>query len=252
MAEGTAIVAKIVIDGSGISGLGSVGKAVQDPENTVKRTNKLFRELLALQRLLVAENAGGLLKKIFGGAIGAKFLKAIGGSSAITAAGGLTAAALAGNKASDMTAETLNKIIPGFSDDVEELGMVAALAKAGWEWVNGNLIKLGDTTEEAEEDLRGGSALLVESYESVGTNMDVKNKDITLSLSNVDDALKRWQARIDAQNTRGSSGGGGIQLSNIFDISKPNSGMEWVSSPLEISEPPEGFGWAKSSGAEVE
>ncbi len=237
MAEGSApIVARIVIDGSGISGLGGGGGGTQDPENTKKRTNKNLKELLGIQKLILAGDAGGILKKLAAGVLGT-------GTGSLIAA--VVAAGIGTKVAKDMTIETLKKVYPGLEEEIEEFGLGKALLKRGWKFVGDTLIALGDRLEEDKKELKDGAQLLLNDYGILDDKMSKviseQEKHIKLE-EDTTAALKKRIARIQAQYT-GRGGGGGIFLEDPFKI------MEGI---VDITIPPPGFEWIRDSGTEVE
>ena len=83
------IAARIVVETGGIRGGPSKDA---DPDNKIKSVSKLLRSILGVQKDLLTQSAGGLLKKLLGAGAMREVLKAAGVTS-LTAAGGLTAAA---------------------------------------------------------------------------------------------------------------------------------------------------------------
>lgn len=90
------ISARIVVDTGSFKGMSQQ----QEPENAgnLKRTNRLLNGIFGLQKLIVAENAGGILKQIFAFITGGAFVKGIkgGGLGGATISGALGAGAVLG------------------------------------------------------------------------------------------------------------------------------------------------------------
>lgn len=194
------ISAKLVVETGPTSGV----SAQQEPENSsnLKRTNSLLSQVLQINKFILAENAGGLLKLLLqklgivgaatGGGIGGKVLSGAG----LATAGGLGAGALLGG---------VSQAILGTGLDV-----TATDEQSSDDFVD----QVRQATKQTD-NLKGKVIDTVKKWFGIET----KSNDIETKQGEVVDALEVWRQDI-LKNVRGGGGGGsasrGTQVVSTF------------------------------------
>jgi len=245
MAEGTTpIVARIVIDDSGITGLGGKGGGdEQDPDSKIKSVSKLLRSLLGIQKLILAQSVGGLLKKIL-----TPLLKVIppalsipaagaaviaGGAGALIGGVGKGLAAMDGEGA--ITEEQARVVREAFGITEEEILAINEGLNKGQQTITKDIVP---TEQKVAEEWDRTHEVLIDNTGKL-TVIEKKTDEITDAMQSAIDAWADYTERIYALEVGGAPGFGvatpktiiaQINYANSLNVGGGATPEEWFSS----------------------